>query len=190
MPSKLLLFTISSTIFDLAFGFFGPFWFLFLSHFGGGVEQFGYAISLMMAASAVTSYVAGHYSDRFGRKSFLIASGVGLASVIFGYTLVETAGQLYLLQVLYGVLISIQSTNEIAMLGDLTKDDTRGSTIGRIHFFTQLAAAGAVFVGGIIGPRIGVDAIFYITSVLMLCSVAILSQFGRQEGSDRGRVSI
>lgn len=176
MTQTLLLFTVSSTFFDLALGFFGPFWFLFLGGFGGGLEQFGYAISLMMLASALTSYVSGRFSDRVGRKSMLVMSGLGLAVVISGYTFVTTLWQLYLLQIMYGILLAIQGTNEAAMMGDLTHDENRGSVIGRVHFFTQLAAAVAVFVAGIVGTRIGVHAIFYIASGLLLVSVAVLSR--------------
>lgn len=171
---NLKIFYISSVIFDFALGFFGPFWFLFLSDFGGGIEQFGYAVALMTIASAVTSLYAGRYSDKFGRKKMILLSTIALAGIVFAYTLVESIWSLYVLQVLYGVAMSVQGTNEASLIGDLTEEDTRGTNIGKLHFYTQMAAAVAMITAGVIGAHFGLHVVFYITALLMLFSAVMV----------------
>ena len=171
---NLKIFYISSVIFDFALGFFAPFWFLFLSDFGGGIEQFGYAIALMTIASAVTSLYAGKYSDKFGRKKMILFSTTGLAGIVLAYTLVHSVWSLYVLQILYGVAMSIQGTNEASLIGDLTEKDTRGTNIGKLHFYTQIAAAIAMITAGIIGAHFGLHVVFYTTTLLMLFSAVVV----------------
>ena len=83
---KLLI--LSSSVAAFAGGLFAPFWILFIKDFGGGLELFGMAIGLMVIAESATAYFAGKYSDRLGRKIFMILSGFLGAAVIFAYTII------------------------------------------------------------------------------------------------------
>src|SRR3989344_8342036 len=76
MPPKKLdnyaLYVSSRTLLTFTSGLLGPFWILFIKDFGGNsIEQFGFSLSLAVFASAITSYYAGKYSDKLGRKVFL-----------------------------------------------------------------------------------------------------------------------
>ena len=140
MEKKILyrLFVSASIIFDFALGFFGPFWFLYASKFSGGIEEFSYGLFFMMLASSVTAYFSGRISDKFGMRTVLIISGIGLACTMFGYTIIESLVAFYILQTLYGILLSAYSTAEMAYIADVTDELSRGKDVGTLQFFTQL----------------------------------------------------
>ena len=90
------------------------FWMVFLWDFGGSIEQFGFALGLMMLAQSITSYFVGNYSDKFGRKISLIIRGFILTGLIFAYTLISSLIELYILQIINGITSSVQATMEPA----------------------------------------------------------------------------
>src|SRR3989344_9461612 len=112
---RILLF--SNSILSFALGLFMPFYIIFIQDFGGGIESFGFSIGLMVLAQSLTSYFAGKYSDRFGRKIFLIFPGLLLTGITILYTLITSLIQLYVLQIMLGIASSIQVTIETVMLG-------------------------------------------------------------------------
>ena len=52
----------------LAFGLFGPFYFIFINDIGGSVENFGIAVGLVVLSGALTSLIIGKSSDKLGRR--------------------------------------------------------------------------------------------------------------------------
>src|SRR3989338_5295527 len=102
------LFLLSNSSLAFALGLFMPFWIVFLQDFGGSIEQFGFSIGLMMLAQSITSYFVGRYSDKFGRKVFLIIGGFILSGIVFAYTLITSLVHLYVLQIINGITSSMQ----------------------------------------------------------------------------------
>lgn len=88
---------------------------------------------------------------------------------------VDSVIELYILQTLYGFAMAVQGTGEAVLLGDLTDDGKRGSSIGKIHFFAQLGSAAAIVLASFIGARFGLHVIFIITSIFMVLSAIVLS---------------
>ena len=173
MRSNYQKFLIANSILFLGLGLFSPFWIIFVKDFGG-IEQFGFAMGLMILAQAVSSYLVGRYSDRFGRKLFLVSAGVVMSGVIFSYTIINSLLALYILQVISGIVIAIQQTTEKTILGDLTEKISRGSDIGKYEAITTMVVGLATIFGGIIAGDLGIKAIFYITSFLVFLSSAML----------------
>src|SRR3989338_6337650 len=97
------VFLLSNSALSFALGLFTPFWIIFLQDFGGSIQQFGFSIGLMVLAQSVTSYLVGKYSDKLGRKIFLIIGGFVLAAVTLAYTLITSMAQLYFLQIVNGI---------------------------------------------------------------------------------------
>src|SRR3989344_6961171 len=93
------IFTFSNSLMALAFGLFGPFFLIFINNVGGSIENFGIAVGLVVLSGALVSLIAGKYSDKFGRKPFLIFGGYASAVIVFLYTVIYSVWQLYLLQI-------------------------------------------------------------------------------------------
>lgn len=157
-----------------ALGLFMPFWMIFLQDFGSSIEQFGFALGLMMLAQSVTSYFAGKYSDKMGRKLFLISSGFILTGVVYAYTFISSLIQLYFLQVINGITSSIQSTMEPAFLGDVTNHAQRGTDIGKYRAIVGFTAAISMIGGGAVVGQFGLKIIFYLTAGIIFISTLML----------------
>ena len=171
---NLRIFTFSSSLMALAFGLFGPFYFIFINKIGGSIENFGIAVGLVVLSGALFSLIAGKYSDKFGRKPFLIMGGYASAIIVFLYTIISSLWQLYLLQIFSGLVISIFETSESSFLGDITKKQKRGTEIGKYDAFVGIAEAFAIFVGGLLAGRFGFEVIFYIVSIIFIISTTIM----------------
>ena len=168
------IFTFSNSLMALAFGLFGPFYLIFINQIGGSIENFGFAVGLVVLSGALTSFVAGRYSDRFGRKPFLISGGYASAVIVFLYTVIGSLWQLYLLQILSGLVAALFGTSESSFLGDMTEKDRRGSEIGKYDAMVGIAEAVAIFIGGLLVGRFGFEIVFYIVSLIFLFSTTLM----------------
>ncbi len=168
------VFLLSNSALSFALGLFTPFWIIFLQDFGGSIQQFGFSIGLMVLAQSVTSYFAGKYSDKLGRKIFLIIGGFMLAAVTLAYTLITSMAQLYFLQIVNGITGAIQITMETTFLGDITKKISRGANIGKYHAIVGIMAALAMMGSGYIVGQSGYKVIFYVTAAIIFVSTLLL----------------
>jgi MFS family permease len=174
------MFLYSNSMLAFALGLFMPFWMVYLQDFGTGIEQFGFALGLMMLAQSSTSYFAGKFSDKLGRKVFLISSGFILSGVVYAYTLISTLFQLYILQIINGMTSSIQATMEPSFLGDVTEKTKRGTDIGRYRAIVGFMAAISMMGGGYLVGAFGFKIIFYSTAALIFISTLILFNIGEE----------
>ena len=171
---NLRVFTLSNSLLSFAFGLFGPFYLIFINKIGGDIENFGIAVGLVVLAGALTSFIAGKYSDRFGRKPFLIIGGYASAIIVFLYTVIGSLWQLYLLQILNGVVHTVFDTSELAFLGDITKKSRRGRDVGKYHAFLGMAEALAIFAGGFLIGSFGFEIVFYIITIIFIISTTFM----------------
>jgi MFS family permease len=166
--SNLAVYTVTNSIAYFAWGLIGPFYYLYVNQLGGGnIEQFGIAFGIMCFMSALGSLLAGKYSDKLGRKPFLISTSFLFAIIIFSYTLINSVIQLYIIQALFGVISSVDFTINSAYLGDITKKKKRGVQIGAFRFVVEAFSGIAIILGGVlIGKTGNFKLIFYICSIL------------------------
>ena len=176
---NLRIFTLSNSLMAFAFGLFGPFYFLFINDFGGSIENFGIAAGLIVLSGSLLSLIAGKYSDRFGRKPFLIIGGYASAITVLFYTVINSLWQLYLLQIISGLVISIFEISELSFLGDITHKQKRGADLGRYGAYLGFAEAAAIFLGGFLAGRFGFEIVFYL--VALVCAISTTVMFRLKE---------
>ncbi len=158
----------------IAMGLFVPFWIIFIQGFGQSIETFGFALGLMALAQALTAYFIGRHSDFLGRKPFLIMAGFATSGVIIGYTFITSLIQLYVLQVLDGIMTTVDATMEQTLLADVTEKVSRGADIGKYRAITGVLTALAMMSGGYIVGQLGINIIFYIAAGLIFLSTLAL----------------
>ena len=171
---NLRIFTSVSSIWAVVMGFIGPFYVLQVEKLSGGVEKLGLAFSIMVLLQAATTYVVGGYSDRLGRKPFLITTAFVDATVIFLYTVIKEQYQLYLLQAVLGVTNGIVGTVSTSLLGDLTIKEQRGKTVGKFNAIVSLSSAAGLLLGGYLAKAYGLQYLFYLASLSIASSTALL----------------
>lgn len=171
---NLLIFTTVSSIWAIVFGLIGPFYVVHVKQLSGGMEKLGIAFSIMVIFQSVTSYYAGHFSDRLGRKPFLFITSYTDATILFLYTVIEGTHQLYLLQGMLGITNGIAETIRTSILGDLTVKEKRGKAIGKFTAIISLSSAVGLSLGGYVAKHYGINSLFYIASVVVALSTVLL----------------
>ncbi|MBD3259838.1 MFS transporter [Candidatus Woesearchaeota archaeon] len=171
---NLRIFTFSNSLIALAFGLFGPFYLIFINDIGGSIENFGIAVGLVVLSGSLTSLIVGRFSDRIGRKPFLIFGGYVSALIVLFYAVIGSLWQLYLLQILSGMVAALFETSESAFLGDITEKEKRGSDIGKYDALVGLSEAAAIFIGGFLVSRFGFELVFIIVALIFVVSTSFM----------------
>ena len=171
---NLLLFTTVSSVWAIVFGFIGPFYVLQVEKLSGGMEKLGIAFGIMVLVQALTTYFAGRFSDKLGRKPFLFLTAYTDATTLFLYTVINETYQLYLLQAMLGITNGVAGTIGTSLLGDLTIKEKRGRMVGKFNAIVSLFAATGLFLGGYLVKLYGLTSLFYVASVVVVCSTVFL----------------
>jgi MFS family permease len=172
--NSLLIFTLVNSIWGVVYGMIGPFYTLYIADKSGGMENLGFAFSIMILVQAAASYYVGHYSDRLGRRPFLFAMAYIDAFVLFCYTIVDKTYEIYILQALLGVTNAVNFTIRGSLLADLTGAKRRGSDIGRFNAMVSVFTAAGFTLGGYLAKYYGLKSIFYFGSIVIVFSTALL----------------
>jgi len=174
---NLFLFTLLNTIWSSVFGLIGPF---YVIHFEKlSFEKLGIAFGIMVFFQAFSSYLAGRFSDRIGRKPFLFLAGYVDSLIIFLYTVIKSNFQLYVLQGIFGITNGIAQTMSTSLLGDITTRERRGRSVGIFNAFVGISSSAGLFLSSYIAELYGIKTIFYIASASMFLSTFLL--FGIKE---------
>lgn len=174
VSKNLLIFTAVSSIWGIIFGLIGPFYVVYVEKLSGGMEKLGIAFSIMIFLQSLTTYFAGHYSDKLGRKPFLIVTAYADAVILLFYTVITQTSHLYILQGLLGVTNGINGTIRTSLLGDLTKKEKRGSMVGRFDAIVSFSSAIGLALSGYLVKFYGLKFLFYVASVVVACSTFLL----------------
>jgi DHA1 family multidrug resistance protein-like MFS transporter len=171
---NLLIFTTVSSVWAIVLGFIGPFYVLQVERLSGGMEKLGIAFSITVLVQSASTYFAGRFSDRLGRKPFLFLTAYVDAAVLFLYTVIQETYQLYILQALLGVTNGIVGTITTSILGDMTIREKRGAMVGKFNAVVSIAAAAGLALGGFLVKIYGLQSLFYLASVIVALSTSLL----------------
>ena len=171
---NLKVFIFSNILFSYAVGLFWPSYLIFINEMGGGIENFGFALGLIALSGALTYLIFGKYSDRIGRKPFLIIGGYASALIVLLYTLIDSVWQLYLIQIFSGVIVALFEISEQAFLGDVTRKDNRGSAYGKYYAILGIIEAIAIFSGGMLAEKFSFKIMAYIIAVICIIATSFM----------------
>ncbi|MBS4220356.1 MFS transporter [Bacillus sp. FJAT-49711] len=161
---------VSQSISILGSSLVFPFYLIFIKEVGGGFLQYGISYGLFTISSSLVHIAVGKWSDRLGRRLFLLIGSWGMAILLLFFPLVTDVWQVYVLQIVLGIIGATQKTSEKAMLADFTDRSNRGFAIGKYHFWTSIFTGIAVMFGGFIIDLFTLDIIFYISSLILFIS--------------------
>ncbi len=128
----------------------------------------------MVLVQSATTYLAGRFSDKLGRKFFLFLTAYTDAVVLFLYTIINNVYQLYILQAMLGITNGMASTISTSLLGDLTVKAKRGRSIGKFNAIVGLSSAAGLFLGGYLVKLYGLKSLFYLASIVVAFSTILL----------------
>jgi MFS family permease len=130
----------------------------------------GGAMFALQIAGLVASPVAGHLSDRMGRRSVMMTSMAMTAVVLVFMALAgKSTAFVYFIAVLGFFLYAIRPVIQ-AWLLEVTPKNMGGSSIGVLFGAQSLGAAIAPLLGGLIADRWGLSATFYFLAGTIVCA--------------------
>ncbi len=122
-----------------------------------GVSVTGILIMLACYNLVITLVAtpAGSLSDRIGRRRLIIGGWLVYAAIYFGFALANSAWQVWLLYIAYGLYFGLAFGTANAMVADLVPENMRGTAYGTYNAVIGLLAFPASFIAGILWQGIG-----------------------------------
>lgn len=158
-----------------------PFYILLLRNIGNSYSQFGWAYGLFALTAALAYPVIGRFSDRIGDQLLLMIYSWAMAVLLLFFPLVTEVWQVYVLQVLMGILGAVQKNTEKTSLARQTEKKVAGREIGKYHAWTSIAAAVAIILTGYLVDFITIGSIFYLASLLYVVSGIMLWKKSKEQ---------
>lgn len=122
-----------------------------------GVTVIGILIMLAVfnLVYALISTPAGRLSDRIDRRKLIIIGWLVYAVIYFGFALAQTAWQVWVLYVTYGLYYGMAYGTANAMVADLVPENLRGTAYGTYHATIGLLAFPASLIAGLLWQGAG-----------------------------------
>ena len=137
---------------------------------GWSLALVGVGMFVLQAAGLAASPVAGHLSDKLGRRSVLVASMAMTAVVLLFMALAgRSQAFVFFIAVLGFFLYAIRPVIQAWTL-EATPRNMGGSSIGILFGAQSLGAAVAPLLGGVIADRWGLSATFYMLAATIVCA--------------------
>ncbi|MFU9138427.1 multidrug efflux MFS transporter [Erwinia tasmaniensis] len=132
----------------------------------------GLIFSITFLISAVVSPMWGSLADRKGRKLMLLRASLGMGLVIFLQAFVTNVWQLFLLRALMG-LTSGYIPNALALVATQVPRDRSGWALSMVSTAQICGVIMGPLMGGFLADWVGLRAVFFVTSALLLTSFLI-----------------
>jgi MFS family permease len=143
---------------------------LFAVHLGATASEVGISAAIATLAGIAFSIPAGMLSDRFGRKTMLIAAGVVFASAPAMYLFTSGIWQLATIRFYHGLATAIFMPVAMAFVSDL-HEESKGEKLGWFSTATLLGRFMAPLIGGAVLGYLGSENDLGFASIYLLCLV-------------------
>ena len=144
----------------------------FLTEEGAGLWLAGAALSLLQGAGVVGALVGGSLSDRLGRRTILICSGVLTPLLLFAFLASGGWGQFPLLLLLGFVLLS--TTPALMAMVQEGYPESRALANGIYMAMGFVGQSVAVMAVGAMGDALGLRPAFMVSGAIMLLSLPLV----------------
>lgn len=138
----------------------------------GGAEYKGLIISLFAFTAAVSRPFSGKLADLVGRRPVMIFGALAAAISSAIYPLISGLVAFFLLRLIHGLSTGFKPTGTTAYLADIVGDKNRGEALGMLGMAGSMGMAAGPAVGSAIALNYGIDAMFFISSIIGFLSAA------------------
>jgi MFS family permease len=147
---------------------------LYATQLGASVSEVGLIVALVAYFNAAFMIPFGLLSDRFGRRTFLIAGFIIATISTLLYTLTTNILQLSILRAIHGIGLAAQTPTILATVLDLSPEEQRGKALGWITTATQTGLMAGPVIGGVILNSFGFTIAFISCSIFSLIGMVVL----------------
>ncbi len=155
----------------LGMGIVTPFLPIYASNLGANSLQVGLVQSAFSLAGLPTLLLVGRWSDRLGRKPFLLAGLTILGISSIGLMYANTPNQLILWRFVAGLGASAHLPIAQAYLGDITPEGAEGKWMGYFNAVLFAGIGAGPLLGGVISDTFSIPTTFLVMAVLNFVAV-------------------
>jgi MFS family permease len=143
--------------------------------------QIGFVFGMQTSTALLTRPVMGKFSDRFGRKSLILAALVWCALLMTALPAVQRFETLMMFGVAWGFGTAVVSAVASAFITDLAKRAHYGAAHGAFGTIFDLGEAAGPIVAGMLVARLGYAWMFVIVAIqlLFLATIFAATRFAR-----------
>lgn len=172
-PGNFWLLSASSFLFFSSFSMLIPELPAYLSRLGGE-EYIGLIIALFTITAGISRPFSGRLTDRWGRIPVMIVGAIvsGVAALL--YPLLITVPGFLLIRLFHGLSTGFKPTGTSAYVADIVPAQHRGEALGISSFFGTIGMASGPALGSLVYMNLGMNALFYSSSVFAFSSVILL----------------
>lgn len=125
-------------------------------------------------SKSLSATPGGIFSDRFGRRTALVAGWLVYGAVYGGFAAAQTPGAVWVLFCAYGLFYGFTEGAERAMVADLVGPSLRGTAYGWYHFSIGVSTLPASLLMGLLWEKFGSPVAFGLGALLALLSALLL----------------
>ena len=133
-----------------------------MQHFGMSKQTGGLLNSLTLIASAIGGFTFGFVADRIGRTRALMASILVFSAASGASGLSQTITQLAICRVILGLGMGGEWSTGAALIAETWPPEHRGKALGIMQSTWAIGEMAAVVVAGLMLPRFGWRAVFFV----------------------------
>jgi MFS family permease len=173
--SKILL--LSSNLSNLGEGMLGPLFAVFAQNIGGNVLSISWAWATYLIITGILIMILGKFSDRKFKKENLLILGYALTTIFtFGYLLVSSPLELFIVQAGLGVALAFTAPTWGALYAKHIKEDKDGFMWGLAGGQAKLLTGLAILAGGLIVTYFSFNILFISMGFIQLAALIYISQ--------------
>ncbi len=126
-------------------------------------------------SKVVFSLIGGDLSDRFGRKTLIIAGWAIYALVYVGFAFVSSAWQCWLLFIIYGAYFGLTEGVEKAFVADMVPEKKRGTAYGLYNLAFGITVFPASLLFGLVWYEFGASTAFLASACVSVLAILLLT---------------
>ena len=122
--------------------------------------------SLHHVVKMLSTYIGGHFSDRWGEKPMILSGWLFYAFVYLGFAFANSLESVIFLFLAYGVFYGLTEPAEKSLVSKVAVPEVRGTAFGFYHLTIGVTALPASLIFGLVWELLGPSAAFLMGGTL------------------------
>lgn len=171
MRHKLKILLLSSFFINLAAGFFGPLYAVFVEEIGGNLLTAGSAYATFSIVAGILIFFISKWEDHIKHQEKLLILGRFLSVIGFiGYLVIRNPIDLFIVQVIFGISTAIGTPVFDSLYSKNLSRGRFASQWGMWESMYAITIGIAAIIGGFIAQTYGFKALFIIMLIISIFS--------------------